>query len=992
MTPERWQKAKEIFQAALERRPESRAAFIASACGDDSDLRQEVESLISVHEKSGEFIDSPAYAAVAEIIVNDRAELKPGQTVGSYEIVSFISRGGMGEVYQAQDRRLSRKVALKILPASFTKDNDRLGRFEQEARTASALNHPNIITIYEVLKTGANHIIATEFVEGETLRRRFSQSQLTLSESLNVAIQVADALSAAHKVGIVHRDIKPENIMLRPDGYVKVLDFGLAKLSEQSAAVSAEEAVTRQVRTGSGVVMGTAGYMSPEQARGKEVDTRSDVFSLGAVIYEMVSGAKPFDGETPSDTLAAILKSDPAPLSELMPEAPPELVRIVHKSLRKDREERYQVIKDLLIDLRALKQDLEFQEKLGASRPSAPASTTQAAAAATPQTGEVRHAISTITDSLTIEIKRHRVATTIALAVLFLVLAGGGYALYKYLRRSPAHFQTTKVTRLTNSGKVIDATLSPDGRYVVYVLSDARKQSIWIRQVSTANDKLIVPGADVGVFGITISRDGNDLYYAIKQNLDRGTLYRIPLLGGMPVKILEGIDAPVSFSPDGKQMALIRANFPGEGESSLLIVNTDGSGEKILAKRKRPEAFAPIFFTGPSWSSDGELISATVSNVTGPSHVLLFGVKDGKQIDLTATGEPFIGRTEWLADMSGLLVIAGSSPAESQVWFLSYPAGAMRPITNDLQQHRDIGLSSQADKFVTVLASGLVNVWVVPEGDAQRAAQLPVGNLSFYGSGGNSVSWTPDGRILFASNESSTIDLWIMNADGTQRKQLTSNAGKNIGPVVSADGRYVVFTSTRSGVAAIWRMNIDGGNPLQLSHGQGEWLPTISPDSKWVLYSTLGTAKPTVWKVSVDGGNAVELTSKVSTSPMVSPDGKFVAYLYPDSPDVFAPTNRIAIIPFEGGEPIKTFSFLAGSRVQTLAQWSADGKAILYTVTNNNATNIWSQPVDGSPAKQITDFKDSLMNGLSWSTDGKNLVCTRGIQLRDAVLITDLGN
>ena len=923
------------------------------------------------------------------MIVEDKAELKSGQIIGAYEIVSFISRGGMGEVYLAQDRRLSRKVALKILPAAFTKDNERLRRFEQEARAASALNHPNIITIYEILKTGANHLIATEFVEGETLRQRFSRSQLTLTESLNCAIQVADALAAAHKAGIVHRDIKPENIMLRPDAYVKVLDFGLAKLAEQSSAVPPEEALTRQVRTGSGVVMGTAGYMSPEQARGREVDTRSDVFSLGAVIYEMVAGRKPFEGETPSDTLAAILKTDPAPISDLIQDAPAELVRIVHKSLRKDREERYQVIKDLLLDLRALKQDLEFQEKLGTGRPSRPVITTRVAAPLTPQTGEVRSAISTITDSLTIEIKRHRVAATIAMALVALVLAAGGYALYKSLRRSPTHFQSTTVTRLTNSGKVIDATLSPDGRYVVYVLSDARKQSVWIRQVSTANDKIIVPPADVGLFGITISRDGNDLYYAIKQNLDRGTLYRIPLLGGMPVKVLEGIDGPVSFSPDGKRMALIRANLPVEGESALVIANSNGSDERILAKRKRPAAFAPIFFTGPSWSTDGDLISATVSNVTGPSHVFLFRVSDGKEIDLTPAGQPFIGRTQWLPDMSGLLVIAGASPAEAQVWFLSYPDGALRPVTNDLEQHRDIGLSDAADKFVTVLASGLVNVWVVPEGDTKRAVQLAVGNLSFYGSGGNTVSWTPDGRIVFASNESSTIDIWIMNADGTQRKQLTSNAGKNIGPVVSADGRYVVFTSSRSGLAAIWRMNIDGSNPIQLTHGQGEWLPTITPDSKWVLYSTLGTAKPTVWKVSMDGGAAVELVSKASSNPMVSPDGKFVAYLYPDSADVFAPANRIAIIPFEGGEPTKTFSFLAGSRVLTLAQWSADGKSILYTVTNNNATNVWSQPVAGGEAKQITDFKDSLMNGFAWSTDGKNLVCTRGIQLRDAVLFSE---
>jgi eukaryotic-like serine/threonine-protein kinase len=989
MTPEFWQKVKDIFQAALDRAPEERSAFVSDACAGDKALQSEVESLMSSDGRSGAFLDSPAYEAAAETIVKVKSELKPGQAAGSYEIISFISRGGMGEVYLAQDRRLSRKVALKLLPAAFTKDDERLRRFEQEARAASALNHPNIITIYEVLRTDAHYLIATEFVEGETLRNRLSRSTLTLSEALHIAIQISDALASAHKAGIIHRDIKPENIMLRPDGYVKILDFGLAKLGEHAPETVAAEAPTRQVRTGSGVVMGTAGYMSPEQARGKEVDARSDVFSLGAVLYEMVSNRKPFDGETPSDTLAAILKTDPPPISEIVEDAPPELVRIVNKTLRKDREERYQVVKDLLIDLRSLKQDLDFQEKLGSARPSGPTRTAAVSATDAPPTGEVRNAISTITDSITIEIKRHRLLATAGLLVVLALLAGGGYALFKYFRRSPVHFQATKITALTNSGKVIDATLTPDGRYVVYALSDARRQSIWIRQVSTANDKEIVPGTDVGVFGITVSRDGNDLYYVIKQNLDKGTLYRIPVFGGTPTRILSWLDGPVTFSPDGKRMAFVRGNFPGEGESALVIANADGSGEHLLAKRKRPEAFAPIFFTGPSWSPDGELIAATVSKVGGPSQVITVRVTDSKEQVLTSRGQNFIGRTEWLADMSGLLIIAGTNSGESQVWLLSYPDGAMRPITNDMDQHRAIGLSAANDKFVTVVQRGLVNVWVAPDGDAAKAVQLPVGNLGFYGLGGNGVAWTPDGRIVFASNESTSIDLWIMDADGGNRKQLTARSGRNLGPVITPDGRYIVFSSTRSRSPAIWRMDLDGSNPKQLTRGQADMLPSISPDGKWVVYTSLGATKPTAWKVSIDGYNAAELTSRVSINPVVSPDGKSIAYLYPESHDPFAPTNRIAIIPFEGGEPVKTFSYQGADRLGTAIQWAADGKSVHYTINRNNVTNIWSQPLDGSPAKQVTDFKDSLMSGFSWSADGKNLVCTRGISLRDAVLISE---
>ena len=524
----------------------------------------------------------------------------------------------------------------------------------------------------------------------------------------------------------------------------------------------------------------------------------------------------------------------------------------------------------------------------------------------------------------------------------------------------------------------------------MYALSDARKQSIWIRQVSAANDKVIVPPAEVGVFGMTISPDGNELYYAIKQNLDKGTLYRVPIFGGTPVKVLEGIDAPVSFSPDGKRMVVIRGNYPSEGESALVIANVDGSGERILAQRKRPEAFFPIFFTRPSWSPDGELIAASVSKVGAPSQVVLFRASDGKEQVLTKSGFPFIGQVAWLQDMSALLIIAGVNASEPQVWTLSYPDGDLRQITNDLNQHRSISLNNDGDQFVTVVQSGLVNVWVAPEGDANRAVQLPVGNLGFYGSGGNAVAWTPDGRIVFSSNESGNIDLWIMDADGSNRKQLTSNARRNVGAVVSPDGQYVVFTSTRGDTPAIWRINIDGSNPKQLTRGLSDGHPSLSPDGKWVVYTSLGGTKPTVWKVSIDGGEPKELTSRVSTNPLVSPDGKFVAYLYPDSHDPFAPANRIALIPFEGGEPVKTFEFQSGVRIQTIAQWSADGKSILYNVTNNNATNLWSQPLDGGPPKQITDFKDSLLSGFAWSRDGKMLACTRGESMRDAVLISEV--
>src|SRR5688572_5327334 len=619
MTPERWQQVKEIFNSAIMYRPEDRSSFVAQACSGDENLRSEVESLIASHEESGDFIDQPAFELAASLLAGDRTELKSGQTIGSYEVLSFISRGGMGEVYLAEDKRLGRKVALKLLPSTFTTNTDRLRRFEQEARAASALNHPNIITIYEIREAAGSHIIATEFVEGETLRLRLNRSPFTLSETLNIAMQIADALSAAHKAGIVHRDIKPENIMLRPDGYVKVLDFGLAKLSEQTTPAVAAEAPTIQVRTGSGIVIGTAGYMSPEQARGLSVDHRSDIFSLGAVIYEMLARRKPFEGDTPSDTLASILRSEPRPLSRVAPGTPAELVRIVTKALRKDREERYQVVKDLWLDLKALRQELEFQDKLDRSGAS-DAETTQmmlagepTAKLSGPQATAPASAISSISQSISIEIKRHKVGVALTLVALSLIVAAGGFGIYKWLNREPpvAHFADVKLTHITNSGNAIDATISPDGKYIVYALSERSQQSLYIRQVSTANDTLIVPPAPVGFFGITFSPDGTELYYAIKQ-MDAGTLYRIPVLGGTPMKVLDKIDGPISFSPDGKQFVLVRAHYPQLGESALVIANIDGSGERALAVVKNPRRLSPLFFTGPSWSPDGKIVASTV--------------------------------------------------------------------------------------------------------------------------------------------------------------------------------------------------------------------------------------------------------------------------------------------------------------------------------------------------------------------------------------------
>src|SRR5438093_4160969 len=444
MTPERWQQLKQIFQSALERNPAERSAFLNQACADDPPLRNEVELLIPAHDQAGDSIEAMAAEAATEMLDDDQAGSIVGKQISHYQVVSRIGRGGMGEVFLAHDTSLGRKVALKLLRSDFTRNEERLRRFQQEARAASALNHPNILTIHEIGQDGSLHFMATEYVEGETLRQRLSRARITVGQTLDVAVQVASALAAAHQAGIIHRDIKPENIMVRSNGNVKVLDFGLAKLTEPKTIDTAAPTLP-QVETAPGVVMGTFSYMSPEQARGLAVDTRTDIWSLGVMIYEMAAGRQPFEGETASDVMSLILQKEPPPLVYSWPEVPAELERIVRKALRKDREERYQTIKDLLIDLRNLRKELELEVEMERSAPpiSARAMSSGQSAAATAHSASSAEYIVT-------EIKQHKRGLAVALAAMILLSVAG--IAYYFGRGGKTAIDSIAVLPLVNTG------------------------------------------------------------------------------------------------------------------------------------------------------------------------------------------------------------------------------------------------------------------------------------------------------------------------------------------------------------------------------------------------------------------------------------------------------------------------------------------------------------------------------------------------------------
>ena len=475
MTPDRWQQITGIFQAALDRPTGERAAFVNERCAGDQELLREVQEMLDSHEQASRFIEEPAMNVAARLTPNGGSLV--GKIIAHYQVLSLVGTGGMGEVYLAEDKRLSRRVALKLLPEDLARNERRVTRFQQEARAASNLNHPNILTIHEIGQFDSRHFMATEFIDGETLRQRLNKEQMELSTVLHVATEIASALAAAHAAGIVHRDIKPENVMIRRDRIVKVLDFGLAKLTESHASrVDTQLPTKLLVNTEPGMVMGTANYMSPEQARGLEVDARTDIWSLGAVLYEMVTGHVPFEGQTPTDVLSLILQKQPPPLARFTADVPEELDRIITKSLVKDRDDRYQTVKDLLIDLQRLRRKLDLKAELESTIPphdpidqSVTANQKHTTVTEIPQRTDTpaTHAASSA-EYIVGEVKRHKKAVLLALAAVIVAAV----AVYLYNSRAGRQINSLAVLPMVNG------TGDPNSEYLSEGITDSLIDSL----------------------------------------------------------------------------------------------------------------------------------------------------------------------------------------------------------------------------------------------------------------------------------------------------------------------------------------------------------------------------------------------------------------------------------------------------------------------------------------------------------------------------------
>ncbi len=919
--------------------------------------------------------------------------LATGARLGPYEIVGALGAGGMGEVYRARDTKLNRDVAIKVLPASAAADAERRERFEREAQAIAALNHPNIVTIYSIEQmdpgVGPHAILVMELVVGRSLADVLPKEGCPLDRLLKIAIPVLDAVVAAHQKGITHRDLKPGNIMLgegEMDGRVKVLDFGLAKLAEAPAAAAGVTMMPTAPITGEGRILGTVAYMSPEQAEGKAVDARTDLFSLGVILYEMATGQRPFTGDTSISIISSIVKDTPKSITEINPVLPSELGRIVRRALTKDPERRYQTAKDLRNDLEELRVSLAADAQPAGLASTLSASVPIAAPSSASTPASQPSSDSQIAADL---VKRHRYKAAIGAIVVLLALAVGARVVSRRggapneaasAASSAASLQDLQVTQLTTSGNAALPAVSPDGKFVAYLQRDGattgEKISLWVRQSATNSNVQIVPAEpNVTMSGVTVTPDGNFVDFLRGNFRQPPALWRVSFLGGMPKRLIDDVWSPIGWSPDGQSFAFVRTDLrDNPNADSLIVANADGLQERVIARRQRPSRFASLTvaagpFARPAWSPDGRAIALTGS--VGPlrqQQIVVVDLGTGSERTIALPPGSLPSAVAWLDAGSLVLNATATQGSPPQLWRVSYPSGQLTRLTNDVNAYQGISLTADRSSLATTRIETRRGVWVAEGGG------VPLEVVRASSAINPGVGWGGE-RLLYVTGSADGLSIAI----GPSGRGSETILAKGSQPAGTADGRTIVFRSAEPGKEGLWKIDADGRQPVRLAAGTNGTNPVITPDDRTVVYlsNTSGTQSP--WTVSIDGGTPSQLVNVYAggNSTSVSPDGHSL---------LFSTTNGVVMCGLPKCNELKTVSL--PPNYQNLVRWSPDGG---ITYIDPGQSNLWVQSLDGKAPRQLTHFDDAfVIRVFEWSHDGKRLAINRENVSADIVLFKGL--